>query len=239
MKKTFLISLLFCCIGLVLHAQDQSEVRAPYKKFNFGAKTGFTSAIFLSTKFKVGDQKINEVQNNYKVGFTGSLFMRYNIKSHYIQPEIAYNRNRSEVYFDKGGQVQRYSPIFSSIRSDMHSIDIPILYGYNFIKEGIYGMSFFVGPKLRYILNRQSDLDYVNFDQQGISENLNRLNFGFTGGVAVYISKIFFDFRYEQTVQNISKSVTYNKAMTPEHFQQELKLNRRDHILSFSLGVMF
>lgn len=238
MKKTFLLSLLFCAC-FALSAQNKSDIETPYKRFNFGAKTGFTSAIFLSNNFKVGDQKIKQVQNNYKVGFTGSLFMRYNIKSHYIQPEIAYNRNRSEVYFDKGGQIQGVTPEFSSLRSDMHSIDIPILYGYNFIKEGIYGMSFFIGPKIRYILRDQSDLDYMNFDQQGINEDLNLLNFGFTGGIAVYISKVFFDFRYEQVVQNISNNVTYNKALTPEHAQHDLKLNRRDHVLSFSLGVMF
>ena len=238
MKKTILFSLLLC-ISSALLAQKHSNIETSHKKFNFGAKTGFTSAIFFSNKFKIGDQKISQIQNNYRVGFTGSLFMRYNIKSHYIQPEIAYNRNRSEVYFDKGGQMQGSSPEFSSLRSEMHSIDIPILYGYNFIKEGIYGMSFFIGPKIRYILCKKSDLEYLNFDQQGISEDLNQFNWGFTGGVAVHISKIFFDFRYEQTVQNISKNVTYNKVLTPEHFQQDLKLNRRDHVLSFSLGVMF
>lgn len=238
MKKFILLSLL-CSLTLITSAQNSPKTESTYKRFNFGVKTGFTSAIFLSTKFKIGDQKVQQIQNNYKVGFTGSIFMRYNIKSHYIQPEVGYYINRCQVYFDKNGEQQGSNPEYSTLRSEMHSIDIPLLYGYNFIKEDIYGMSFFIGPKLRYILDGQSNMKYINFNQQGIKEDFKRFNYGFTGGIAVYISKIFFDFRYEQMLNDISKGVTYDKSVTAPQYQQDLKLNRRDHILSFSLGVMF
>ncbi len=238
MKKIFLLFMLFA-VHPFIKGQDLSGLEIPYKKFNFGAKIGFTSAIYLTTHFDIDGTRIVKAQNNYKVGYTGSLFMRYNFKAHYIQPEIAYTINRCEVYFEKPDFEQGTGKEFSTLRSELHSIDIPILYGYNFIKEDIYGMSFFIGPKIRYILEGQSDMDYSNFDQKGITERFHRFNLGFTGGVAVYLSKIFFDFRYEQFLQNISKKASYDKELTPVEDQKNLRLHRRDHVLSFSLGFMF
>ena len=43
---------------------------------NFGFKGGFTSSLFLVSQFSVNGVPIDEVQNNYKIGYFGSLFMR-------------------------------------------------------------------------------------------------------------------------------------------------------------------
>ena len=45
---------------------------------NFGFKGGFTSSLFLVSQFSVNGVPIDEVQNNYKIGYFGSLFMRIN-----------------------------------------------------------------------------------------------------------------------------------------------------------------
>ena len=43
---------------------------------NFGFKGGFTSSLFLVSQFSVNGVPIDEVQNNYQIGYFGSLFMR-------------------------------------------------------------------------------------------------------------------------------------------------------------------
>ena len=56
---------------------------------NFGFKGGFTSSLFLVSQFSVNGVPIDEVQNNYKIGYFGSLFMRINFDRHFLQPEIS------------------------------------------------------------------------------------------------------------------------------------------------------
>lgn len=245
--KRVLFILLLLPLSIALYSQSAISTLYADKKLNFGVKTGFTSTIFMTSNFSMGDVKIKQVQNNYKVGYASSFFMRYNMKSHYIQSELVYSINKCEITFEKHGEKQQgFTPDYASINSRMHSIEIPILYGYNFIKKDIYGMSFFVGPKIRYFWESKSKMEYTNFDQLNIDEDFYPINFGLTAGIAVYISKIFFDFRYEQILHNISKGVDYDGmrnvsiSQSDKNLSQgEIKLHRRDHMLSFSLGVIF
>ena len=214
---------------------------------NFGIKGGFTSSLFLVSQFSVNGVAIDQVQNNYKIGYFGSLFMRINFDRHFLQPEISYNINRCNITFEKplpADAPAGAAPEEASITSSIHSIDIPVIYGYNFIKEGPYSLAVFGGPKVRYIWDRKSDITFENFDQLNIEEKLRPLNLSFTAGVAVTISRVFFDFRYDIGLHNISKSVTYqapsNDGTTDgTDTPSEIRFHRRDNVLSFSFGVFF
>lgn len=220
--------------------QEKME-RPNTRKVNFGIKAGFNSSMFLVSDFKIKDVTIDEIQNNFQIGYFGALFMRINMKRHFLQPEISYNISRCEITFDKlGSQHPDIEPEYASVASSIHSIDFPMLYGYNVVKEGPYGMSLFAGPKVRYIWGRQNTITFDNFDQKGIQEELYPFNVNVVVGVAVNISRIFFDFRYEQGLRNISKSVTYD-SLNPDGSLgvSDITFRRRDNVLSFSLGVIF
>lgn len=165
--------------------------------------------------------------------------MRINFERHFLQPEISYNINRCNITFEKPAEDD--APLeMASITSSIHSIDIPVIYGYNVIKEGPYSLAVFGGPKFRYIWNKKSEVTFENFDQQEISEKLRPLNLSFTLGVAVTISRIFFDFRYDIGLHNISRKVTYDDGTNGEIPPvDEIRFHRRDNVLSFSLGVFF
>lgn len=208
-------------------------------RVNFGAKGGFTSSLFLVSNLTLNGVTINEVQNNYKIGYFGSIFMRINFERHFLQPEISYNVNRCNITFEKPAEEGAPSEM-ASITSSIHSIDMPVIYGYNVIKENPYSLAVFGGPKFRYIWNRKSEVTFENFDQQGISERLHPLNLSFTLGVAVTISRIFFDFRYDIGLHNISKEVTYdNSVPESDSSTDRIRFHRRDNVLSFSFGVFF
>mgnify|MGYP001514443904 CR=1 FL=1 len=192
---------------------------------NFGFKGGFTSSLFLVSQFSVNGVPIDR---------------------HFLQPEISYNINRCNITFEKPLPEDAASgarPEEASITSSIHSIDIPVIYGYNFIKEGPYSLAVFGGPKVRYIWDRKSDIDFENFDQVNIRERLRPLNLSFTVGVSVTISRVFFDFRYDMGLHNISKSVTYDipadNNAADENTKNEIRFHRRDNVLSFSFGVFF
>lgn len=206
---------------------------------NFGIKGGFTSSLFLVSNLTLNGITIDEVQNNYKIGYFGSVFMRINFERHFLQPEISYNINRCNITFEKP-PVEDAPLEMASITSSIHSVDIPVIYGYNVIKEGPYSMAVFGGPKFRYIWNKKSEVTFENFDQREISEKLRPLNLSFTLGVAVTISRVFFDFRYDIGMHNISREVTYdNGTDEAPPVGDEIRFHRRDNVLSFSLGVFF
>lgn len=214
---------------------------------NFGIKGGFTSSLFLISDFSVNGVPINEVQNNYKIGYFSSLFMRINFDRHFLQPEISYNVNRCNITFEKPlpeDATDTATPTEASITSSIHSMDFPVIYGYNFIKEGPYSLAVFGGPKIRFIWDKKSEVTFENFDQYDIQEKLRPLNVSFTVGVAVTISRVFFDFRYDMGLHNISKRVSYELPANPGETDGDTPANgisfhRRDNVLSFSLGVFF
>lgn len=245
-RKALLIGLCFATTSIIAWGQNTPASKTFHsiprydRPVNFGIKGGFTSSLFLVSDLHVNGVSIEEVQNNYKVGYFGSIFMRINFERHFLQPEISYNVNRCNITFNKPladdapiGSI----PSIASITSSIHSIDIPVIYGYNVIKEGPYSLAVFGGPKIRYIINKQSDIDFENFDQQNIHEDLHPLNICFTMGVAVNISRIFFDFRYDIGLHNMSKRISYELPSDAIEGNYNIHFSRRDNVLSFSLGV--
>lgn len=211
---------------------------------NWGAKAGFTSSLLLINDFYIGDVKIEKIQNTYQIGYFGSLFMRINFEQHFLQPEVSYNLNRSTISFTKpsvGNSINNTTSTLSSISSSIHSVDIPIIYGYNFIKQGPYSLAVFGGPKLRYIWKKKSEVSFNNFDQVNLHEQLRPFNLSLTCGVAVTISRVFFDFRYDLGLTNSSKCVIYNVNQTADSnsTSSNVRFKRRDNVLSFSLGFFF
>lgn len=140
LRTIFLLGLLTVgCMAFGQNYNAEKVDRPNTKKINFGIKAGFNSSMFLVSKLKIKDVTIDEVQNNYKIGYFGALFMRINMKKHYIQPEVSYNVTKCEITFDKlGSQHPAIEPDYASVQSVLHSIDFPVLYGYNVVKKGPY-----------------------------------------------------------------------------------------------------
>ncbi len=104
LRKIFLFgSLSVACMAFGQIFNTDRVDRPNTKKINFGIKAGFNSSMFMVSELKIKDVTIDEVQNNYKIGYFGTLFMRINMKKHFIQPEVSYNVTKCEITFDKLG----------------------------------------------------------------------------------------------------------------------------------------
>lgn len=214
------------------HEEDYQD-----RMVNIGVRAGFNSSMYQVSKFRINDVTIGDTQNNYKIGYFGAVFLRLNFQHHYLQPEVCYQISRCEIGFDKlGSQHEEVDPDYAYIKSTIHSIEVPVLYGYNIVKTGPYALSVFAGPKVKLLWKKRNRITFDNFDQEGIQEELHPLNLSVTAGVAVNISRIFFDFRYEQGLNNISKSISHD---TDAQGTSGIVFKRREANLSFSLGFMF
>ena len=233
-----LCSLLSGCFPCVLNAEEADTTMMPPPKtvpvtVNWGVKAGFTAALSFINDFSIGGTPVKEVQNNYRVGYLAAVFMRINFGRHFLQTEASYNVNNCDITFTK--PLAEAPPLGtqtgerSSISSQICSLDIPVLYGYNFIKQGVYHMAVFAGPKIRLLWREKSDISFQNFDEEELKEELYPMGLSFTLGVSVTISPIFFDFRYDIGMLNLTKQLSGNEV----HYE------RRDNVLSFSLGIFF
>lgn len=102
------------------------------------------------------------------------------------------------------------------------------------------GMALFIGPKLEYVWKHKTDEEFEGFGHSGIKEELRPINISSVIGLGVNIANIFFDFRYEIGLTNISKSIIYEKNIDGVIFQEKgIFINRHRNVLSFSLGVIF
>ena len=100
---------------------------------------------------------ISEVQNNYKIGYFASAFIRVNFSRHFLQPEVTYSINRSSITFSDpilSGAPSASIMGQAELTSSMHCIEIPVLYGYHIIKEDFYSLAVFGGPNSRALRQR-------------------------------------------------------------------------------------
>ena len=236
-------ALIWLCLLLVmgLSASAQSAPQEAPQKVNVGIKVGFNSTMFFIDHFQLGGNELKDIQNNYKVGYFGAFFCRFNMKKHhFLQTELSYNVSKGSVSIPNSLDNAALIDNNALVKTDIHSIDIPLLYGYKFIDSYPYGMAFFLGPKAAYIWEKHSESEYSGFYQQQIYEEIRPLSFSGVVGLAVNVSNIFFDFRYEIGVHNMVKSVSYAKELTDAPYDtQDISVKRRRNVLSFSVGVIF
>lgn len=243
MKRISRLSLIAGMLFVSMPAWARLEQKADGQKshkVNIGIKGGFNSSMYFTSHLQLGDQQISSTENWYKVGYWGAVFFRFNMHKHFIQPELTYNVSKGAILFDINSAQPDAPTQNANVNTILRSFDLPIFYGYNFIKKEVYGMSFFVGPKISYVWKENSKTDFTGFYRQNLSEEFYPLQYSAVVGLGVNISKIFFDFRYEIGLHNISKSITYT-SQTGNGFvtKDDVTINRHKNVLSFSVGVMF
>lgn len=244
MKKLCLtiLSVLMLACSSNLYAQDiMLHEKKQKQKIRIGIKGGFNSTMMFTDELSYGEQKITDIQNNYKVGYMATVFSRIPLKEkHFLQPEISYAVSQGSISMSNLRENATIIEENALIKTKITSLEIPFLYGYKFIDSYPYGMSFFLGPKLAWTIKKQSNSEYSGFYQKNITEKIRPFNYSAVIGIGVNISNIFFDFRYEIGCNNITESLVYDKETTIEPYnEKELTLKRRKNILSFSVGAIF
>ncbi len=233
MKRSLSLLLL-----VLISASTFAQKRAPIH-VNFGVKTGFSSTIYEIQELIVAHQPINEYMVHSEISSFYTGFARFNIKRHYLQTEISYNISNYTLSFDSD-QWLLGSPTAdqSAISTRIIGLEIPFYYGYHFMQESSYGMSFFIGPKAKLILTDYSRHKFDKMPYTNIEESIYPVNFSLMVGIGISISPVFFDFSFEYGLHNISRGFTATDTdglVTTD----ALIFNRRKNVLSFSIGFMF
>jgi len=228
------IFLLLFCFSITLHAQQKKV-----SLINYGIKAGFSSTIYDIQELKIAGNPINEYNAKSEISLLYTAFTRINLSKHYIQTEISYNISNYTIFFPtQSWYLQANSNDLSTISTRIIGFEVPLYYGYHFLKEGPYSMSFFLGPKFKFIATKFCKYQFDNFDYNSITESIYPVNASIMTGIGINIGRIFFDFSFEYGLHNISKCITTTDDQE-QISTNEFIFNRRKNMLSFSLGFMF
>ena len=210
-----------------------------YALFNCGIKGGFSSTFYEVNELAVDGIPINNFTTKSEISSFYTFFLRSNIKRHYLQTEASYNISNYTLEFSSDQWMSTAQPNeLSIIGTKIIGVEVPLYYGYHILREGPYGMSFFIGPKAKFVLTDFSKHTFENFPYQTIEESIYPINFSLMVGLGINISRVFFDFSFEYGLHNISNGFT-TIDVKEESSVQDLIFNRRKNVLSFSVGFMF
>lgn len=234
MIRRVAITLLLCLCCMLTFAQQKRVAL-----INYGVKGGFSSTIYEVNELSVAGSPINEFIAKSEISSFYTAFARINIKRHYLQTEVSYNISNYSIEFSRDQWDDTAQPHDKSIiGTKIIGLEVPFYYGYHILKEGPYGLSFYIGPKAKFILTNYSRHTFENSPYKELEESIYPINFSLMTGLGVNISRIFFDFSFEYGLHNISKE--FNTIDTENNFStNSLIFNRRKNVLSFSIGFMF
>ena len=164
---------------------------------------------------------------------SGAVVFRNDLRVGYLEQTPVYPEGLTVLqacFYSPNETVRLIAEYEEAMASDDHSNLQDILMRMDNLKAWDYEQ------RAKQIL---SQLKITNFDQKGIHEKLYPLNVSVVIGVGVNISRIFFDFRYEQGIGNISKSIVYDNINSDGSTGVSPIIFRRcDSALSFSFGFI-
>lgn len=223
MKKSCII-LLLLLLPVVLYAQERLQL-------NTGFKAGVQASTYQHTEFTLDSYNYNKKSLNTRIGYTLSSFLRLSKGRPYIQTEGIFSIDKYNFSFEPESGATTGDNIIPRYKLTTYSIQVPLLFGYNFVNSDTYKMSIFTGPKAKFLFTSLSNQEFANFPFAEAKEELDPLTFSWVVGLEVSIANICFDFVYQIGLNNTSKYIYIPE--TGERF----RFNRNIDVLGFSLGV--
>lgn len=243
MKKRLLIFLLFMLPFYGFGMKTDSALVQPKQSFsiNWGAQVGFNSVLPVINEFTIDNVAVESSRVEYRVGYMTALFFRLNMNRFFIQPSVSWHHTESDIFFTVPEGVD---PLKSTTRSDqtdqlslkIRSLEVPIMIGYNLVKEKPFGLSIMAGPKIKYSykIRYTTNLDY--FSQEYTSDDTAyRVNL--VGGIGVTLWQMFFDFTYEVGINH--RETNFKRVHDDTPLPGNIVLDKRLNMMGFSLGFLF
>lgn len=209
--------------------------------FNWGVKVGFNSTLPVINNLVIDDVEIENTRVEYKVGYMAALILRVNFDRFFIQPSLSIHNTESEIYFslpseqENAGEAQIRN-LTNQLNLRIHSLELPVLIGYNLVKEGPFGLSVMVGPKLKYNYQIRYKTNLDNYQDIYTSDDTAyRVNL--VGGIGVALWRLSFDFTYEVGINH--RETNFRQVNGAQPLSENIVVDKRLNMMGFSLGLFF
>jgi hypothetical protein len=204
--------------------------------FNFGAKAGVQAITYNDPEFDIEGYEFDRsnIQSN-KIGFTFAPFIRLSKGKFYLQTEATMGIARHSFEFKdiSTAEIENTAAGIAEYELKTYCIQVPILFGYSIVQQGKFGMSIFTGPRTKFTFTALSEQNFKHFKHKGLEEVLKDKTYYWEIGLGVNIHNVFFDFAYDVGITKASEHIISDKEGV------RFRSDRRDNILSFSIGMIF
>ena len=212
-------------------AQEKGKVH-----YNIGMKAGFQAVTYNDPDFGIDGYRFdtNNIQSN-KIGYALSLFARITKSKFFLQTEGTFGiSNHSFDFHDEPVNTEEnFIPNNTVYDLKTYCLQVPILFGYNVVQKGRYGLSLFTGPRTKFIFTSMSQQQFKHFYYEELEEILADKVYFWEIGMGIKISRVFLDITFDAGL---------NKAASHIISHSDGKIfssSRRDNVLSFSVGFIF
>lgn len=230
MRRDSLIAVLIAVLPFLTVAQEMDKT-----KFNVGVKAGFQAVTYNDPEFNIEGYKFdtNNIQSN-KIGYAFSLFARVTKNRCYLQTEGTFGiTNHSFDFQDEQEKVDgNFIPNNTVYDLRTYCIQVPILFGFNFIETDRYCLSLFTGPRTKILLPSLCKQSFKHFKYDGLEEILHTKTYYWEVGLGIKISRVFLDMTFDAGLNKVTSHII-------SHSDGKIfTTNRHDNILSFSVGFI-
>ena len=237
MRRFLLISMLLASYFWV---GAQSLMRVENKPVNIGIKVGFSTSLPIVNSLYINGIEAEDIEVEYRVGYVATAFFRFNIKRFFFQPGLSWHHSEENIRYSiaqstiSDAASSNSSSTDNLLRMKTQAFELPLMLGYNLIKEDIYGLSLVAGPKVKY--NYKKSYTVESLSSQLTFDNDNTpINVNIAAGLGVSIGRLFFDFAYEFGLNHVESD--FVQADDPN--ASGIQIDKRTNEMSFSLGFLF
>lgn len=229
-KYRLILYVLLVATSFTIHAQDKVEKKNAM--FNYGIKVGTNASTYNTTKFDIDGYKYDkQAIHSNKIGFSVSPFIRLTQWDFYLQTECDLGMTNQNFDFVEIEPTDNLTAKKAKYELTTYCIQVPLLFGYNFIDNNTYGMSIFTGPKTKFILTAHDKQHFENFNLD-LYEDLRSRIYYWEIGLGVKIHRIFFDFALDIGLSR------HTNGIIDKETNKKYYANRSDSNLSFSIGII-
>jgi hypothetical protein len=181
-------------IGVLLVSLLFAQLAFAQSPITFGPKVG---ANFSSFKSSDPDRRLS---TEHFTGAAAGAFIRGSFGFFYVQPELYFNEQGSNVQFRPAYADSPTTDFNGRIR--LTTMDVPVLFGLRLIPLDKFNLRLMGGPVYTRVLNeRINDLRLLDPN----AYQFERDNFGFQAGAGIDIGKLTLDVRYQGSITEINK----------------------------------
>lgn len=234
MTRLTILTVLMLLLPATVAAGEQSGILS--HRINYGIKVGCASTTLIMRDIRIGDFSTGEYSPNSETGFIVSAFGKVNMGRCYLQTGLSFYSCYSSVDFlykapESGTETEQTF----SIRGKY--LQVPLLFGFNLVKEDPYSLSFFAGPKLTLPISDTFSSEYSGFGGAVIDETIYPVTPKITLGMCCSIKNVLMDFGYDFEIRPQSDGVLTENAF--RGVPGPVVMKRSTGVLYFSLGFIF
>ncbi len=234
MTRLTRLTAILLLLPAMVAAKEQSGILS--HRINYGLKVGCASTTLIMRDIRIGDFSTDEYSPNSETGFIVSAFGKVNLGRCYLQTGLSFYSCYSSVDFQyKAPESETETEQTFSIQGKY--LQVPLLFGFNLVKEDPYSLSLFAGPKLTLPLSNTFSSEYSGFRGAVIDETIYPVTLKITLGMCCSIKNVLMDFGYDIELRPQSDGVltesTFRGVPGP------VVMRRSTGVLYFSLGFIF